>query len=607
MVAPVLRTVPVALALTLAAAIAPPGVSAQTPAASRGPEQDWATEAGFTLEVDTEGFDFPTALAFVPDPGPDPEDPLYFVTELGGTVKVVTNDRSVFVFARDLFRPGDVSPLPAIDGETGLAGICLDPPTGYVFVTFAFPDSSGALRNNIVRLSSAPGTFAITAGEQVEFRDVFAGAEAAVSHQVGGCQIIERHLYVGVGDGLQPARSQDTTSVLGKVLRLTLEGEPVPTNRFYRPLEGLTRLERSGAFIWSWGFRNPFGLKAVDGTLFVAENGSNLDRFLEVRGGENYLWDGTDLSLGARADLAISPSIGPVQLDYVPLEAEASDFDGLRGDFFVATSTRARPGVMRIPYSVADARARAAPGFLVRYQGEGVQLVAGLAVGPDGLYFAPVLPDASGRTPILRVRAAADALAGAEAPRRPLVLIEEYGCLGCHRLRGEGGRVGPQLNRDPLRARLGARLGSAEHRELIATVDTLEREPFPAWREERAAILELAGHARQLRWVTAKILEPRFESPASEMPRIEMPRADAERIAAFLLGPDAPPEAVTGTRIGRTLTAVRARLRRPVGFRGLALIAGAAFLAGIAVTLTISWLARRRARRAPVRASVEPE
>jgi hypothetical protein len=262
---------------------------------------------------------------------------------------------------------------------------------------------------------------------------------------------------------------------------------------------------------------------------------------------------------------------------------------------------------MRIPYSVADARARAAPGFLVRYRGDGVQLVAGLAVGPDGLYFAPVLPDASGRTPILRVRAAADEEAGAEAPRRPMVLIEEYGCLGCHRLRGEGGRVGPQLDRDSLRARLDARLGSAGHRALIAAVDTFEREPFRSWREERAAILELEGHARRLRWVTAKVLEPRFESPASEMPRIEMPRADAERIAAFLVGPDAPPEGATDTRIGRTLTAVRARLRRPVGLGGLALIAGVAFLAGIAATLTIPWLARRRARRALARASVEPE
>jgi hypothetical protein len=39
---------------------------------------------GFSISIDTEGYHYPTAIAFVPTPGNDPKDPLYFVTELRG-------------------------------------------------------------------------------------------------------------------------------------------------------------------------------------------------------------------------------------------------------------------------------------------------------------------------------------------------------------------------------------------------------------------------------------------------------------------------------------------------------------------------------------------
>ncbi len=51
--------------------------------------KDWAVADGVSLTRDTTGYSLPSAIAFVPDPGPAPADPLYFVTELGGTVKVV--------------------------------------------------------------------------------------------------------------------------------------------------------------------------------------------------------------------------------------------------------------------------------------------------------------------------------------------------------------------------------------------------------------------------------------------------------------------------------------------------------------------------------------
>ncbi len=41
-----------------------------------------------------------------------------------------------------------------------MAGICLDPDHGYVFVTYAYRDEAGILRNGISRFSAQPLTFA---------------------------------------------------------------------------------------------------------------------------------------------------------------------------------------------------------------------------------------------------------------------------------------------------------------------------------------------------------------------------------------------------------------------------------------------------------------
>ena len=53
---------------------------------------DWELAEGLTLDIDTEGYYFPSHILFVDEPGPLPTDPLYFVLELKGKIKVVTKD-----------------------------------------------------------------------------------------------------------------------------------------------------------------------------------------------------------------------------------------------------------------------------------------------------------------------------------------------------------------------------------------------------------------------------------------------------------------------------------------------------------------------------------
>jgi hypothetical protein len=85
--------------------------------------RDWELEEGFALDIDSEGYRFPTSIVFVPEPGPGPKDPLYFVTELRGAIKVVTNDRTVHTFADDFFRLELPYELPNMRAEIGLGAV----------------------------------------------------------------------------------------------------------------------------------------------------------------------------------------------------------------------------------------------------------------------------------------------------------------------------------------------------------------------------------------------------------------------------------------------------------------------------------------------------
>ncbi len=52
--------------------------------------------------------------------------------------------------------------------------------------------------------------------------------------------------------------------------------------------------------------------------VYVADNGFLVDRLLHLEAGEDYLWNGSEDSILARADLLFQPSIGPAHIIYVP-------------------------------------------------------------------------------------------------------------------------------------------------------------------------------------------------------------------------------------------------------------------------------------------------
>jgi len=89
----------------------------------------------------------------------------------------------------------------------------------------------------------------------------------------------DRLLYVTMGDAANTGLPQVTSSLGGKVLRLTLDGAPAPGNTL-------------GSYLYTTGHRNPQGLAfAPGGALYSTEHGpSDNDEVNRIEMGRNYGW-----------------------------------------------------------------------------------------------------------------------------------------------------------------------------------------------------------------------------------------------------------------------------------------------------------------------------
>ena len=503
-------------------------------------ESDWAVEQGFDISMDSEGFQFPTAIAFVPDPGIEAKDPLYFVTELRGQVRVVTNDRSVITFADNFFSLRTKRVVPKIEEEAGLGGICLAPHHGYVFVTFSYHDSENVLRNNVIRFQTSSQKFSVAPTASMDFKEIFDTYRASPSHQIGACSIDGEHLYVSVGDGMQPTQSQVLDSPLGKVLRMTLDGKPIPENPFFQNMD----IDNIRNYVWAYGLRNPFGLAVHGEDVFVADNGPDIDRFVRAKEGTNYLWDGSNTSIGTNADAVFVPGRGVAHLVQYPKGS------GILSDKFDNTVFMTRsgsaivrhegfPAIWAVPYNTLEDKLSSVARPIVRFRGKQIQVLSALDFGPDGLYFAPLLPNKQGLSGVYKMTY--DLLSSypftLEEESKGALLMHTEGCLSCHTLGdNRAGRIGPILDQDVLIPRISDKLRSPEYISLVNQLNQSEEQPFLAFRDARTEILQLEGIEQVRRWIYYRLIEPRFDDPNANMPNLGLSDSQARSISDYLTG-----------------------------------------------------------------------
>ena len=153
-------------------------------------------------------------------------------------------------------------------GEGGLLGLAITADESRVFAYY-----TAAEDNRIVSMSWDGRTL----GEPEVILD---GIPKSGIHN-GGRMVVgpDGLLYVGTGDGAESERAQDKSSLGGKILRLTVDGEPAPGNPF-------------GNEVFSFGHRNVQGLAFDEqGRLWACEFGSNeWDELNLIEQGKNYGW-----------------------------------------------------------------------------------------------------------------------------------------------------------------------------------------------------------------------------------------------------------------------------------------------------------------------------
>ncbi len=248
------------------------------------------------------GFQSPTHIANAGD-----GSQRLFIVEQNGVIRVLQNGVTLstpFLDIRDrvLFS----------GGEQGLLSVAFPPNfanKGYFYVYYTQKNGD----NRTARFSLKPGDpdQADPASEKL----IITFNHQSYSNHDGGQLAFgpDGYLYIGTGDGGgggDPLHNgQNTNSLLGKLLRIDVEGDAnpyaIPSTNPYTQTAGYK------GEIWALGLRNPwrFSFDRLTGDVFIADVGQDTEEEVDYqpassRGGENYGWNILEGSL------CYSPSSG---------------------------------------------------------------------------------------------------------------------------------------------------------------------------------------------------------------------------------------------------------------------------------------------------------
>ena len=287
-------------------AVLPP----QTEKESRREEPDIAIVA--------QNLSVPWSMAFLPDGR-------MLVTEREGNVRLIDAD--------GVLQPDPVAIISQVKqiGEGGLLGITIHPQflrNKYVYVYYTYSTNTNNIRNRVARY--------IFDGESFSDEKIIVDSIPGASNHNGGRIAFgpDGYLYITTGDAQDDELAQNTSSVAGKILRVTDTGAAAPGNPFDNA-------------VYSYGHRNPQGIAWDDqGQLWSTEHGrsgvlSGFDEVNLIESGNNYGWpeiQGDEKAPGMQAPLSHSGATttwAPGGMAFYQPDDEAKQvrlfFAGLRG------------------------------------------------------------------------------------------------------------------------------------------------------------------------------------------------------------------------------------------------------------------------------------
>ncbi|MFX0066096.1 MAG: PQQ-dependent sugar dehydrogenase [Candidatus Hermodarchaeota archaeon] len=336
--------------------------------------KNWHVFPGFEIDLMLSGLNLPVNLAFVPNPKKEPNAPLLYITELYGTVKVVTNEWKAHTYTKGLLNYSPDYKLPGT-GESGLIGICVEPESGDLFLSMLYVEND-EIKAKVVRTSSKDG---LTMDSMTTIIDGIPSVKAA--HQIQAVTIgPDRKLYVNVGDGmLNPTVAQDDADMRGKILRMNLDGT-IPEDN-----------PRSESFVYAKGLRNPFGAawRKSDDNLYISDNGPEVDdRIAKIEAGDNYSWPE---SMRTNSIYWWHFTQAPTAMDFMqngefPEEFHDELFVALFGAAYHEGWSPKGKKIVKFRLSGDGNSVKSCDEF-VTYVGDGPASPCGLAFGPGGLYF----------------------------------------------------------------------------------------------------------------------------------------------------------------------------------------------------------------------------
>jgi glucose/arabinose dehydrogenase len=246
-----------------------------------------AQDAGFTLSTFAEGFDRPLYMA---DPN-DGSGRMFVVEQIGHIHVVVDGELVLEPFL-------DISDQVSGSSEQGLLGLALHPnfaENGILFIDYTDLDGN----TQVVRYTMSDDN-----PDQVDpdSAEVVLIVEQPARNHNGGMLAFgpDGYLYISLGDGGQQGdpegHGQNLETLLGSILRLDVDSEPVEGSYVIPEDNPFVLTEGARAEIWHYGLRNPwrFSFDRETGDMWIGDVGQTAFEEIDLQpagvGGMNFGW-----------------------------------------------------------------------------------------------------------------------------------------------------------------------------------------------------------------------------------------------------------------------------------------------------------------------------